>query len=58
MGVRIQTIEAQEGALQSDAAGTALDGSNPSAIGVRSPELNGTKRSLDERTSPLGRQSH
>jgi hypothetical protein len=35
-----------------------LDGSNPPDIGVQSPELNGTKRVVDERTSPLGHGSY
>jgi hypothetical protein len=58
MDVRIPTIGVQEPLRNPVLRAGALDGSNPSAIGVQCPELNGTKRPLDERTSPLGRRSH
>ena len=58
MGVIILTTASQIDAPQSGVAVGAVDGGNPPDIGVQSPELNSTKRSLDERTSASGHASY
>ena len=54
MGVRIRTNGHQNALCNPVLRAQTLDGRNPSAIGVQSPELNSTKRPVDERTSPSG----